>query len=213
MITVLATITAGLTLMTGCGDKVQHVAGDAAPVGGIVPATSTPASAPTTAPAASSAPASKPTSPAATVKAPTTQLVLGPSGLGPLKLGLTFRDAMKSGLLTGGSSTKTPTGCNSEWTPKSAKGADAHVYFNGDKGLVAFTAYPGLATPEGIKIGSTLKAVLKAYPDWSSISDPGLEGRGSAKVPGHSGAVYNITIQNGKVTYYMLQMEDHGCYE
>jgi hypothetical protein len=213
MIPILATITVGLTLMTGCGDKMQHVSGDAAPAGGIVPTTSPAAGRPATLPSTAASSAAVTPSHVATTRPATTKLVLGPYGLGALKLGLTFQEAMRSGLLTGGSSTRTPAGCNSDWTPKSAHGADAPVFFDGDKGIVSFTAYPGLSTPEGIKLGSSLKAVIKAYPDWSSFTGPGLEGRGWAKVPGSEGTVYNITVGNGKVVHINLQLDDQECYE
>jgi hypothetical protein len=199
-----------LAVLAGCGSSPQHVGGAAVPVGAVSPTSAAPASA---------ASAATPPSPS-TSTAPTTvhtsgsfqTLVLGPNGLGDLKLGMSYASAMRTGLLTGNGSS-TPEGCNTDYTPKSAHGADAPVFFDGKQGLVSFTAYPGLSTPEGVKIGSTLEKLLKAYPDWRGGEENTNDGRGWAKVPGRSDAVYNISVGQEKVIHMNLQLRTQNCYE
>ncbi|MBG0568160.1 hypothetical protein [Actinoplanes aureus] len=143
---------------------------------------------------------------------PAGELVLGPDGLGGLELGMTHEKALKTGLLTGEGEVGAGPGCNTDYKPKAAGTADAPVFFS-DLGLVSITAYPGAATPEGIELGSTVAALKKAYPDWEVVTGPGAEGRGWAKVPGNSAAVFNVTVEDGRVEHMNLQLRTQNCYE
>ena len=220
-VAVLAAVV-GLTLITGCGNSPEQVAGAAEPVGGVTPVSSGPAATaqgtPTTpAGSASTAPAGSTSGTAGGTATPgstgtAAKLVLGPNGLGALKLGMTRADAVKTGLLVADGPVGDDAGCNTDYRPKAAGQADAPVFFS-DRGLVAFTAYPGVATPEGIKLGSTVAAVKKAYPDWEIMTGPGADGRGWAKVPGNSKAVYNISVGDGEVDHMNLQLRTQNCYE
>ncbi|WP_328464690.1 hypothetical protein OHA21_41525 [Actinoplanes sp. NBC_00393] len=208
---VLAAV-AGLTLITGCTESPESLDGAAAPVGGAVSR-----SAPTPAAVTESPSAAPSTDPPVTTTTrppkPKASSVLGPDGLGALKLGMSFTAAKKTGLLVSDDPAAEVQGCNSNYYPKSSGDSDAAVFFNGDKGLVSFTAYRGVATPEGIKLGSSLAAVKKAYSDWDVLTGPGEDGRGWVKVPGNSKAVYNITIAEDEVVHMNLQLRDQDCYE
>jgi hypothetical protein len=138
--------------------------------------------------------------------------VLGPKGLGPLKLGMNRRQAEKTKLMTKRKVDVRNNVCNADYRVKAAK-TDAPVFFSRKLGIASITAYPGVATPQGIKLGSSAKAVKKAYPGWRSLTDTGLKGRGLVKVPGNRKAYYNITISRGKVTDLQLELRNQNCYE
>ena len=144
---------------------------------------------------------------------PAKKVVLGPDGLGELKLGMPMDRAVQTGLLAGEAGDDGLEGCNTDFTPKAAGDAEAPVFFDGERGLVSLTAFPGAATPETVELGSSSAAVRKAYPDFGIITGPGEDGRGWAQVPGNDKAVYNITIVDGKVAHLNLQSRDQGCYE
>ncbi|MEU4626663.1 hypothetical protein AB0G04_42610 [Actinoplanes sp. NPDC023801] len=140
------------------------------------------------------------------------KLVLGPNGLGALKLGMTRRQAEKTKLVKKRAVEVRNNVCNADYRIRTAK-TDAPVFLSRKLGIASITAYPGVATPQGIKLGSPAKAVKKAYPGWRSVTDTGLKGRGLVKVPGNRKAYYNITISRGKVTSLQLELRNQNCYE
>jgi len=213
-------------LLAGCGDGVEHVGGAAAPV------TAAPSTVPTSAPSYSSAPASAPASTgtgspsaAATETASATRpatMILGPKGFGALKLGMSASQATATGLITTWApinpSDPAPAGakgCNVRTSLKRDTTGNGWVYYSTELGVDVIDAFPGVATPEGISIGSTRAALLKAYPSWKNVADPQTtgDGRGYVKVPGNSAALYRIAIANGFVTQLTLQHAHQDCYE
>lgn len=215
-VTVLATVVS-LALITGCSSSPEQVAGAAEPVGGVTPGSSSSTAtveATTTAPStgATATPGgADETRGVPEVTQPPGKLVLGPDGLGALKLGMTQAKAVKTGLLAKDGETE-GQGCNTAYKPKAAGKADAPVFFS-NLGLVSITAYPGVATPQGIKLGSKKSAVEKAYPDLEILTGPESDGRGWAKVPGNTKALFNITIADGQVSHMNLQLRTQNCYE
>ncbi|GAA1607145.1 hypothetical protein GCM10009828_038280 [Actinoplanes couchii] len=216
----------GLMVAGGCSSGPERVNGAAKPAGAVESTTAAPSPTPsvvTTSPSARAGlgeSAEPSTSESSTPKASKSsgsgggKLVLGPNGLGALKLGMSMSAALKTGLLVGDGE-PTTQGCNTDYQPKAAGSARAPVFFNqGDGlGLVSFTAYPGVATPEGIKLGSSAAAVGRAYPSAKNMTGPEADGRWYAPVPGNSEARYNITLTGGKVTHFNLQLNRQGCYE
>jgi hypothetical protein len=173
----------------GCAASPQRVGGSAAPAGVV-----------------SFAP------PVSAVLAP----VLGPTGLGALRLGMTWSKAEETGLIV----PVEPFVETDECVPLGhlRAAAKAAVYYSDGSGVEIITGYAGIRTPEGIEIGSTLAAVRKAYPDWfniasSSAEDRYADGRGLANAPGNSKAHYRVVIDGGKVTELSLQLREQGCYE
>ena len=91
-------------------------------------------------------------------------LVLGPDGLGSLKLGMSLGDAMATGMF------KTPAKAGAgESCGFGAMTADrnASVWISDKLGVAAIGAYGDIATPQGIKIGSSYADLHAAYPDWN----------------------------------------------
>lgn len=179
---------------------------------------------PTTAPSASNpAPTVAPTSAPATSASPsqTATLTLGPLGYGTLKLGATKAEARATGLTQGvSSSSKGACGADSDGWLKGAPtpsddSEDGRLFFSANTGkLITISAYGQIATPEGIKLGSTVKELKAAYKDWSSIeSDDDNNGRGYANVSGNKKAVYRIVTDAGKVIELSLESDAQDCYE
>jgi hypothetical protein len=178
-------------LAAGCGPAVAHVDGAAGPV----TASSSPPASPS--PVGQAAPQ-----------------VLGPDGLGPLKLGMTQEQASATGLVD-----RWPAGTDCELNTflKAAPGDGngGRVYLDDKRGVQIIEGYPGIRTPEGVGIGTSRAELFKAYPSWRNVSeeDPHADGRGLVVVPGNSKAHYRIVTEGGKVTELTLQYRDQTCYE
>ncbi|BCJ70967.1 hypothetical protein CS0771_05110 [Catellatospora sp. IY07-71] len=143
----------------------------------------------------------------------TSRYTLGPRGYGALRLDMTAAQARATGLTTAIPAT---ADCNAEVYLRGTRydqepaNHPGRVWF--DDGRVAVIwAVPGVSTPEGIRIGSTLAQVRKAYPKWSAID--GYEGHGYIPAPGNSDAKYRIEVRDGKVASVALHSVNRGCYE
>ncbi|MFG1977242.1 hypothetical protein ACGFJC_48605 [Nonomuraea fuscirosea] len=135
------------------------------------------------------------------------QPTLGPYGYGGVKLGMTAKQARA----TGGVVQKMPGGGGcSGWdlkkfrTPKDSVG----VYISPRVGLAAIFAAKGMKTPQGIKIGSTLKQVKAAYPRIKKD----FHGFYVITVPGNKKAYYNFSVKRGKVTEYGIALHKQDCF-
>jgi hypothetical protein len=177
------------------------------------PSTATPAPA-TTAPPSSAVPAPTPT---AAVEAEPAAPVLGPDGLGSLRLGMTRDQAEATGLVEPFRNEPSSTQCLWSSALTGAPAGEGTVLHSETLGVATIDAYPGVQTPEGITFGSSLAAVESAYPGLV-LHDPGFDqnsrtGRGYAPVPGNSGAVYRIVFDDATVVALTLQYGRQDCYE
>ncbi|GGN50767.1 hypothetical protein FHR83_009008 [Actinoplanes campanulatus] len=212
-ILVLATA-AGVAAAAGCAGSPQRLDGQASPAGAATPA---PPSATTAAPAVSPAvspsvtPSSASPKPSKTSRSPTTP-VLGPTGFGKLYVGMSIKAAAATGEVDA-----TGTGCGSA-PLKSANDADVTVIYS-ERGLLYIPAYGRIATPEGIRIGSTYEQVDRAYSDFflrAIDAEGGFNGSGTAfagEKDGHAGVHYRFAFKNSKVTELALEHDDQNCYE
>lgn len=137
--------------------------------------------------------------------------MLGPRGLGKLKIGMTVKAADATGEIDASG-----TGCGSA-PLKSARDADVSVMYS-DRGLIYIPAYGRIATPEGIRIGSTLKQVKNAYADFiiHTIDEEGFTGNGRAyagREDGYDGVHYAFFFQDGKLDRLGLQHDEQNCYD
>jgi hypothetical protein len=216
-----------IALVAACHNPTHHE--DAAPTG---PTSSAPAAGGSAggAPAATPTPrASSGTSPATrTTSGPTSrpthvdpaELTIHPDHIGPLRIGMSLKAAKATGLIVvrPGQSNAGPDSCvSADWTGQSD---DAWMVFNGKYGLRALDSFGDQRTPEGIRRGSTLAAVKRAYPHltWRMDGDETSDARrveGDALVDAvkGDGAHYRINIQKGKVTDVQLESDRAGCYE
>ncbi|GIF09633.1 hypothetical protein [Actinoplanes siamensis] len=147
-------------------------------------------------------------------------LTIHPDRIGPLKIGMSLAAAKATGLIVvnAGQDTSGPDACvSAHWTGQSDH---AWMVFNGKSGLRALDSFGNQKTPEGIKPGSTLAAVRRAYPHltWRIDGDETPDGRrtgGDALVDvvKGDGAHYRINVQKSKVTDVQLESDRAGCYE
>ena len=137
-------------------------------------------------------------------------LVLGPNGLGPLLLGMSLGEAKATGLVD---HIDAPSqGCsNGLLTGEHTRQEEAALFVSARLGVAAIYAYGDIATPEGIKLGSTYDQVHAAYPGWRGIE--GKQGHGLVAVPSNSNAKYRIDISGGHVVELDIQLTDQDCYE
>lgn len=178
------------------------------------PSTAAPATTSTAAPAASSSAAPSPSASAAPV------LVLGPDGLGPVKLGQSFDEALRTGLVSGnpGSSTECQLRGRFKASGTVDNAVDFGAVFAGKLGVTTIAAYPGISTPQGVRIGTSFEDMKKAYPSWKDVTGQSdaqarKAGRGLVPVPGNADAVYRIATSDGKVASVTLQFVHQDCYE
>ncbi|RZU49064.1 hypothetical protein EV385_0799 [Krasilnikovia cinnamomea] len=202
----------GALAVAGCDDGPRRLDGNAAPAGGSPPTSA--ALAPSAlAPSAPGSPAPAPsTTPPAAGPKPSTSpaaLVLGPQGLGALKLGMTLEQARATGMIVGYKVEDFTGHCGIS----KLRGTNATVFFTPGLGLSSIDMYGGIRTPEGIRLGSSIDGVRKAYPDWEEIVGGGDTGYGWADTPGNRKAGYRIDVRKGKVDGVALALEGQKCIE
>ena len=231
--TIMAFATAaGMALTTGCTDSPQQFPGEAAPVGAASPTRSlTPAV--TAEPSLSAAPPSRPpstspSSPPSTSRTSTSPPrrpsqprisrvvgpadVLGPTGLGKLQIGMTTKEAEATGMVEAGEGDRD---CGSWYLKPDVRG-DATVGWS-SRGVVSIAAYDGIATPEGIRIGSTLAQTQKAYDDLTGVAadkDGGSWGDGPAlagQEDRYGNVHYRFLFVNGRVVKMTLEHDQPKC--
>lgn len=191
-----------LLLMAACGSP-QNLNGDAAPAGSP---DQTSSASPTT--PASSPPSTPPSqAPSSAING---SLVLGPNGIGSLKLGMGRQQALNTGLLLGYDNNE--SGCE-ETHLRGAPTGKGIVLYSQALGIAVIDAYGSVKTPQGLRIGMSSAEMLRIYPDWSVANGDSTNGRGSVSAPGNDKAVYRIEMVNGTVISVTLQFRNQDCYE
>jgi hypothetical protein len=216
-ILVLAAVS-GVALTAACGNSPEKVAGEAAPIGATSPTPSATAAAPSPSSAPASAEPASATSTSSSSGKPSA-LVLGPTGLGRLKIGMLPEAATATGEID---APDPDQGCGYA-ALKSAKSDDVQVTYSADRGLVAIPAYGRIATPEGIRIGSSVAQLKAAYPDLvrrlteegdpAEIGDKESNDAFAGQKDRHKGVHYRFRFENGKVTEVGLEHDNQNCYE
>ncbi|MEU5783969.1 hypothetical protein [Micromonospora lupini] len=197
-----------LLLAAACSSPA-HQSGNAAPAGSPAPTT---AAATTGTPSPSTpSPSSAPPSPSERPSSSATSaasLVLGPKGIGSLKLGMTRQQATATGMVRPFKMSR----CGYS-SLHAAPAEEGNVTLSPTLGVAAISVWPGIKTPEGASIGMSSAEMLRIYPAWKAADGDAANGRGSAKTPGNDKAVYRIATRNGKVTSLTLQLRNQDCYE
>lgn len=183
---------------------------NAAPTTTSAPATSTTIAKPpaktTPAPAPVVDPGTKTATPTAKPKPEAN--VIGPKSWGKVKLGMTFAEAKAAGLVRGGE--QPPDGCQTYPLYVDGK-RDGYVHITANAGIETIAPDSKVSTPEGVTVGWTAAQVKKVYPDLSLHSVNHVD-RAIARVPGNSGALYQINFKNGAVEGFILEVFDQHCY-
>jgi len=141
---------------------------------------------------------------------PVSRTVLGPDGFGALKLGMTPAQAQATHLVTR-ASTPPGGGCPLGRLLAAPSGTTPSLFYSPAFGLAAIWAYPGITTPAGVAIGSTLSKLKQAYPTWRGIQ--GDQGPGYVSIGDGSAVQYRIAVSNGRVIELALQLDSQDCYE
>lgn len=152
-----------------------------------------------------------PTPPATPTAAPSlSKVVLGSSGFGVLKLGMTAAQAQATHLV-GTASLAPGQTCPTGRLLAAPSGGTPSLFYSPSLGLAAIYAYPGITTPVGIKVGSTLAQLQQAYPTWRGLQ--GDDGVGYVAAPGSTTSEYRIAVSNGHVIELAIQLNNEDCYE
>jgi len=137
--------------------------------------------------------------------------VLGPDGLGALKLGMNRQQAMATGEV--GEVSPTENQCDSY----KLVGAPATVtdgYLSHSLGIALIVPPANVRTPEGIGIGSSIADVMRAYPGtvYNISTRQNLGPR--VLVPGNPNAYYRFPDGGtGKVTRISIELKNQDCFD
>lgn len=139
-------------------------------------------------------------------------LVLGPDGVGPLRLGMTAREIAGTGAATtagGGGRVAWTPGCEAVRYRVRRLGRTPGNTLSGAvsprQGLEALFASDRMVTPEGIRLGSPIADVRQAY------GMPNLNPGQEVVVGASMRAVYRIDVDR-VVTSISVQVREPDCY-
>ena len=147
-------------------------------------------------------------------------VVIGPSGVGKVELGMSEEQATATGQVR----------ISSDWRTKGKSTClietvnEMSFHFSRHHGLAAITVPDHFRTPEGIRAGASLTAVSVAYPrlshpEWGSPRDQvRMFGEFTAPVPDNPEAIYIFIFRVGggtapsgaTVRYVLLSLRDQG---
>ncbi|MEU3272076.1 hypothetical protein ABZ639_14620 [Saccharomonospora sp. NPDC006951] len=149
-----------------------------------------------------SAPETPPSSTAPSGSVYATGPVFGPDGYEQLKLGMSYDDAVATGMLSG-QGVPPPAGSCSTYQLAEGTSAIRDVSISGSDGVVGFRA--GTAqTTNGIAAGATLDQLRASY--------PGLVASGSGYTAAAGGAAqYHFTVAGDTVTEVQLLAQGAAC--
>jgi hypothetical protein len=133
--------------------------------------------------------------------------VLGPTGYGRLRIGMTYDEALATGEI--GPATTDGGGLQIAAHP------DASLCLDEKDGLMAIFLGAGMRTPEGVHHGSTVAELESAYPDLRSVGPDGhVGGPGIFRADAADGLWYEIDVnQNLKVGTVILRQDHQTCFE
>ncbi|GIE92316.1 hypothetical protein [Actinoplanes regularis] len=142
-------------------------------------------------------------------------MVLGPDGLGPLKLRMPLDEALATGMLHHEQVREASRECSESrkyrtyWMRGQKEGL---VWLTPELGVVGIWAYGDIATPEGIRLGSSREMVERAYPDAFDLVGEINYGRSSAKVPGNGDrATYRFSTRFDEVSALSIEVTGQRC--
>jgi hypothetical protein len=135
--------------------------------------------------------------------------VVGPFGLGALKLGMDYGEAVASGVIVPDVPPSADRGCEGYDLVGYPNGeSEISVYAMHDLGIAAIFLQPGMRTPEGIGLGSSVEDFQDAY----GLA-PNGEWQAVTAVPGNPDAIYHMVASaDGTVGSLVLALRKHECF-
>jgi hypothetical protein len=133
--------------------------------------------------------------------------VLGPDGYGDLRMGMTAAEVAATGLATvHDESTNCQTMTIAGWgdTVHPNFSGQMHGYVSQTHGLAVILAQPGMRTPEGIGVGSTVSEIRAAYGE--------LTGSAAYSTKPVNGIRYFFLTDLEKVTAFQIELADQDCF-
>jgi hypothetical protein len=122
-------------------------------------------------------------------------LVLRPNGVGPLRIGMNSQQVAQTGAATTGAGSAEdgwPRGCSLVFydakTLGRTPGDTVNATLSLERGLERISATPRMVTPEGIRLGSSIRAVRAAY------QRPHLRVGDEITVQTAKGTVYRVLV-------------------
>ncbi len=137
------------------------------------------------------------------------KLLLGPTGYGSVKLGMTAAQARATGKIVRKSVRNSLPTCTT-WDLKQQRyGNDrAGVFISKRHGVAAIAAPGNVRTPQGIGRGSTIAQLRRAYPDFRINADGPI-----ASVPGNRRATFVFHLSKTKVLGVGLFLKKQDCFK
>ncbi|MFF0245110.1 hypothetical protein ACWEU6_05570 [Streptosporangium sandarakinum] len=128
----------------------------------------------------------------------------GPYGYGGVRLGMTLKQAEGTRKIVKKLSAGQCSGWDLKAHPTGRDGVGLHI--SKKLGVALIQAPKDVRTPEGIKVGSTMKQVKKAYPRLDTSGNYPV-----AVVPGNPKALYYFLSHRGKVHELALALKNQDC--
>jgi hypothetical protein len=136
---------------------------------------------------------------------------LGPDGFGTIKLGASPADVRAAGLDVV-ESIQGDKACPKVANIVRPGEKFADILISTRNGVSVIGAAGDMHTPEGVKVGSPLTEVRKAYPRLAnSTHDPHYGGVNTTPVPGNPDAEYRVFMIDGKVYQLDLLLTANDC--
>jgi hypothetical protein len=135
--------------------------------------------------------------------------VLGPTGIGGLRLGQSLVDAMATEML--GGLVAVAAGCARYRLKVDGPVEGNYVLLSSDEKVQSFVS-DSVRTPEGVGPGATVPQVRAAYPALDE-TDVDASGRATVPVPGVPRAIYGFSFdgEDNTVGQVVLEREEHSC--
>lgn len=132
--------------------------------------------------------------------------ILGHTGVGPLTIGDSAREARAAGATLQG---RASDACRGVVLPGREEQQDStDGYLERGRGVVAIFAREGMRTTEGVRLGSTLREAEAAYPRLTALSDNGYR---YVMLPDHR--AYQLGFdRSGTVDELLLLDTRQGCF-
>ncbi|SDN28559.1 hypothetical protein [Allokutzneria albata] len=138
--------------------------------------------------------------------------VLGPNGLGALRLGMTRQQAHETGMVSQDVLDQQQAAehrCTRHELLDSSGTSFGTVVVSRKAGLAEVLPRNAPRTPEGLRAGMTVEQAGNVYPELRKVALSSGSGSAQTPVPGNSRAVFTVDFNHSKVTAISLRFNDN----